>query len=137
MWRLILAGSETLTRAPGVLRPLAMENTAVNFGSLVLDSSGMVFKCSDAAARMFGGSVGDLEGSPIWTLIAGIMPSDTSPSFNARYLAHLSATTSRWCSFQAKNVAGLSFQIELAMSEINADDGASLFLIHLRQPTGA
>lgn len=128
-----LAASRHVARAPGVLPPPMAANPAGNFGSLVLDSSGLVFKCSEAAARMLGGSVDDLEGSPIWSLIADIMPGSTSPSFKARYLAHL-GNTGRWRSFQAVDLSGRCFPVELAISTIKSD-GAGLFLIHLRQPS--
>jgi hypothetical protein len=97
--------SRHIAKAPGLLRPVVTEEGAGNFGSMVLDSSGLVFKCSDSAARMLGGRVADVEGSPIWSLIADLMPSDTSPSFNARFLAHLSSTGC-WREFQAIDIAG-------------------------------
>jgi len=129
-----LAASRHVKRTPGLLHPAAGDNAAGNFGSLVLDSSGLVFKCSEAAARMLGSCVDDLEGSPIWSFIADIMPGDTSPSFKARYLAHLSNTGS-WHRFQAIDPGGRYFPVELAMSKISSE-GACLFLIHLRQPSG-
>jgi hypothetical protein len=82
---------------------------------------------------MLGGRVADVEGSPIWSLIADLMPSDTSPSFNARFLAHLSSTGC-WREFQAIDIAGQCFPVQLAMSKLNGD-GAGLFLIHLRRPS--
>ena len=129
-----LAASRHVERTPGLLSKAVEDTAAGNFGSLVLDSSGLVFKCSEAAARMLGGCVDDLEGSPIWSFIADIMPGDTSPSFKARYLAHLGNTGS-WSSFQAIDLSGRYFPVELAMSKINSD-GACLFLIHMRQPPG-
>jgi len=84
---------------------------------------------------MLGGSADDLEGSPIWSFIADIMPGDASPGFKARYLAHL-GNTGRWRSFQAIDLGGRCFPVELAMSKIKSD-GAGLFLIHLRRPSGA
>lgn len=129
-----IAVSQGVTNAPDLLCPVMPEEAAGNFGSMVLDSSGRVFKCSEAAARMLGRSVADLEGSPIWSFIAGIMPSDTSPSFNARYLAHL-GNTGIWRYFQAIGQGGRYFPVELAMSKISSD-GAGLFLLHLRQPSG-
>lgn len=129
-----LAASRHVERAPGLLHPAVGDNAAGNFGSLVLDGSGLIFKCSEAAAKMLGGCVDELEGSPIWSFIVDIMPGDTSPSFKARYLAHLGNTGS-WHSFQAIDLGGRYFPVELAMSKINSD-GACLFLIHLRQPSG-
>ncbi|HSG23852.1 MAG TPA: PAS domain-containing protein [Azonexus sp.] len=126
-----LAVSRDVTNAPDLLRPVAADDAAGDFGSMLLDSSGLVFKCSEAAARILGSSVAKLEGSPIWSFIAGIMPSNISPSFNARYLAHLSATGS-WRNFQATDLGGRHFPVELAMSQINSD-GAGLFLLHLRR----
>jgi len=132
MARVNSAVSRHIAKAPGSLRPVVTEEVAGNFGSMVLDSSGLVFKCSDSAARMLGGSAANVEGSPIWSLIADLMPSDTSPSFNARFLAHLSSTGC-WREFQAIDIAGQCFPVQLAMSKLNSD-GAGLFLIHLRQP---
>lgn len=129
-----LAVSQHVERTSGLLQPVAGDIAAGNFGSLVLDSSGLIFKCSEAAAKMLGGSVNDLEGSPIWSFIADIMPGDTSPSFKARYLAHLGNTGS-WHSFQAIELGGRSFPIELAMSTISSA-GVGMLLIHLRQPSG-
>ena len=101
-------------------------------GTLVLDGRGVIVRCSDAARRMFGGKLCDLEGNAIFAFVTDLTPSDTSPSYNARYMAYLS-TEGNWHSFQAVDVFGQRFGLEIAMSRMSADDH-DLLLLNLRLP---
>lgn len=124
-----------VNKLPALLSSDAQAETAASFGLLVLDSSGLIYKCGHAAARMLSGSVGDMEGMPICSLIPDLMPSISAPSFNARYLAHLS-NSEIWRSFRVIDITGQQFSIELAMSKIDVG-GSCCFLVHLRHPEAA
>lgn len=111
--------------------PPSQRNDWGKFGSLILDSSGLVFKCSAAAARILGGTATEIENLPIWKLITDLLPCDTSPAFNANYLTQR-CSMAQWSSFDAMNLAQQHFPVELAITGIDAED-SHLFLIHLRQ----
>lgn len=100
-------------------------------GSLILDRGGLVFKCSAAAARIFGGMTSEIEGLAICKLITDLMPGDTSREFNANYLTQR-CNKPWWSRFEATNLSQQRFPVELTISGIAADDG-DFFLIHLHQ----
>lgn len=101
-------------------------------GALILDGRGVIVKCSDAATQMFGGKSCDLEGGLISSFVADLMSSDLSPSYNARHVAYLSRT-GEWQRFQAVDVHGRRFPVDIAMSRMAAEDHRFL-LLNLRMP---
>lgn len=110
------------------------ETNEGNFGFLILDSTGVIFKCNHSAARILGSKVSDIQGTPLCSLIADMALNNLSASFNARYLTHLSHN-GKWRRFHANDRFGRHVPVEMAISKIGAE-GSSLFLIHLRQPAG-
>ena len=103
------------------------------FGSLVLDRRGVVVSCSDSGVRIFGGDYEDLEGSAIGALISNIAPSDAPPSFNARYMAYL-CTAANWRRFQAVDVYGQRFPVEIFLSKMKLESD-EMYLLSLRHPS--
>lgn len=106
-----------------------------DFGSLIFDGCGIVRKCNEAAAQMFGGSPFDMEGSTVWSLLPHVTPSDklsgdSSPSYRARYIAYLSNVSS-WHHLQATDVYGQDFPVEILLSRLKTD-GHELFVINVR-----
>lgn len=102
--------------------------------AIVLDSHGVITSCCEATGAMFGSSVCNLVGKTIWYLISNMTPSYTSPSFNARYIAAMSKD-SRWRRFQAVDMHGQRFPVEVSLSSVEEDD-SDLFLLILRRPAG-
>ena len=109
----------------------AIAESPIGSGALVLDARGVIVKCSDAAVRMFGGEPRDLEGGVISSFVTNLMPSDTSPSYHARYMAYLT-NSGLWRRFQAIDVHGQHFAVEISMSRMAAADHH--FLLNLRLP---
>lgn len=101
-------------------------------GALVLDGRGVIVKCSDAAVQMFGGESHDLEGGTISAFVTNLMSSNASPSYNARHVDYLSKS-GEWRRFQAVDVHGRRFPVDIAMSRMAAD-GHQFLLLNLRVP---
>jgi PAS domain-containing protein len=114
------------------LRAAAMPELQTHFGALLLDGRGVIIKCSDAAVQLFGGEPRDLEGGMISAFVTNLMPSDGSPSYNARHMAYLS-NSGLWRRFQAVDVHGRRFPIEIAMSRLAAE-GHHFLSLNLRLP---
>ena len=104
-----------------------------NCGALVLDGRGIIVKCSDAAVQMFGGESRDLEGGRISSFVTNLMSSDASPSYNARHVDYLSKSGD-WRRFQAVDVHGRHFPVDIAMSRMAAE-GQQFLLLNLRVPS--
>ncbi|MDD5250681.1 MAG: PAS domain-containing protein [Rhodocyclaceae bacterium] len=117
------------------LRAAAMPAPDTHFGALVIDGRGVIVRCSDAAPQLFGGEPGDLEGKMISAFVTNLMPSDAAPSYHARYMAYLS-NSGLWRRFQAVDVHGRRFPIEIAMSRLAAE-GRQLLRLDLRLPAAA
>ncbi len=101
-------------------------------GALVLDGRGIIVKCSDAAVQMFGGEPSEIEGGPISTFVTNLMSSGASPSYNARHVDYLSKSGD-WRRFQAVDVHGRRFPVDIAMSRMAAE-GQQFLLLNLRVP---
>lgn len=103
-----------------------------NLGSalLILRREGQIVQCNAAAARLFGGEPGDLEGGDIASFIPNLLPTGSSSSYGLRYLAYFDAQ-SKWQNFQAFDVDGLLINIEINLLRINAR-GESYLLLNLR-----
>ncbi|MGE5467796.1 MAG: PAS domain-containing protein [Ignavibacteria bacterium] len=102
-------------------------------GAIVLDGRGVIVKCSDAAVQMFGAEPGGLEGGSISSFVTNLMSSDAAPSYNARHVDYLSKSGD-WRRFQAVDVHGRRFPVDIAMSRMAAD-GHQFLLLNLRVPT--
>ncbi|GEM_PF-1928032 len=102
-------------------------------GTLVLDGLGNIRSCGTVARDMFGDSRADYAGLSISSLIGDLPLSNVSLSYSARYIAHL-CDESGWKQFEAVDVCGHGFAVELRMSRLRATDGHDLFLLRLRRP---
>lgn len=123
-----------LARKP-VLPPLGLFSpdlpaTEPDHCTLVLDSRGVVVNCCETTGLIFHSSVDNLLGRTIWYLIINMTPSYTSPSFNARYIAAMSSEP-RWRRFQAINMTGQRFPVEVFISSLETD-GRRLFPVIVR-----
>jgi PAS domain S-box-containing protein len=101
-------------------------------GALVLDGRGTIVKCSEAALELFGGASHDIEGGQISAFVTNLISSDASPSFNARRVEYLSKAGD-WRRFQAVDLHGRHFPVEIAMSRMAAE-GQPLLVLNLRVP---
>lgn len=104
-------------------------------GALVLDGRGVIVKCSDSAVQIFGGEPHDIEGGAISTFVSNLISSDASPSYNARHVDYLSKSGD-WRRFQAVDVHGRRFPVDIAMSRMAAE-GHQFLLLNLRVPSAA
>jgi hypothetical protein len=105
-----------------------------DYGTLILDRLGRIVSCGIPAERILGASQVRLAGCMISDFIAGLFLGGHSPSYSARYLVHLCAD-GEWRKFEARDVAGRPFAIELNMSRLEmAGTGHEMFLLNLRRP---
>lgn len=81
---------------------------------------------------MFGDASCDHEGSAIFSFVTKLVPSDTAPSYDARYLAYRSSDRSRR-RIQAIDVFGQPLAVGIAKSRTSADEH-ELLLLNLRLP---
>lgn len=125
-------GMTAMAMVESGLRKASVPEPQTHFGALVLDGRGVILKCSDAAAQLFGGEFGDLVGNTVSSFITNLLPSDASPSYNARYVAYLS-NSGLWRRFQAVDLHGQHFPIELTMSRLTAEV-PHVLLLHIRLP---
>lgn len=105
------------------------------YGTLIVDGLGRIRGCGEAGERIFGASQACLVGRRISEFIAGLLLGGSSPSYSARYLVYLS-TNGEWRSFEAKDVDGHRFRVELNLSRM-VTDGQEIFLLNLRRPETA
>jgi PAS domain S-box-containing protein len=104
-------------------------------GTLMIDRSGRILSCGMPAEKLFGASQARLIGRPISEFIDGLVRGGTSPSYRARYLVHLCADGS-WSQFEAKDVHGCAFKVEVNVSQMMAN-GQEIFLLTVRRPAMA
>lgn len=110
----------------------AVMDSLAHSGAIVLDGRGIIVRCSDAAVQMFGGAPQDLEGGPISIFVTNLLSSDASPSYNARHVDYLSKSGD-WRRFQAVDVHGRRFPVDIAMSRMAAE-GHQFLVLNLRVP---
>lgn len=101
------------------------------YATLMLDRSCRILSCGDSATKVFGLSQLLLMGRPISEFIPGILSAGRSPSFGARYLAHLCAE-GKWRTVAAKDAMGRQFKLELHLSKMVAG-GREIFLLTMRR----
>lgn len=102
--------------------------------TLILDRSGRIASCGDAVEAIFGESQSSLIGRGIAEFIGGLCLGGTSPSYSARYLDYLGGDDT-WRSFEARDVDGERFPVEIKLAPIQSD-GHRLFLLNIRNPEG-
>lgn len=101
------------------------------YGTLILDRAGRIRSCGEPAEHMFRASQVRLIGRQISEFIAGLHPEGRSPSYSARYLAYLCAS-GEWRKYDAKDIDGRTFAIELKMSQM-VTEGRDMFLLTMRK----
>lgn len=102
-------------------------------GTMILDGCGRIRGCGTAAGGLFGGNFSDFAGKPISSLIGALEVSDAARNFGARRLAYLSSREG-WHRYDAVDLHGQGFPVELTMSLMQTQDGHDLFLVKLRRP---
>lgn len=102
-------------------------------GTMILDGTGRIRGCGTAASQLFGANFADLSGKVISTLIGELEISTTAHSFDARRLAYLCASQD-WRRFDAVDLRGQRFAVELTVAQMRTQDGIDLFLLSLRRP---
>ena len=101
--------------------------------TLMVDGAGRIRGCGAAAEYIFGASQGRLTGRRISEFISDLIIFEaSSPSVSAEYLAHLCGD-GEWRRFEALDVCGRSFPVEINVSRRVAD-GEEAFVVNLRQP---
>ncbi len=100
-------------------------------GTILLDGLGRILSCGEPVERIFGARQIELMGRPISEFIVGLLLEGRSPSYDARYLAHL-CNQDGWREFGARNVAGLGFKVELNLSRMVAQS-QEIFLLNVRR----
>lgn len=102
------------------------------YAKLMVDGTGRICDCAAGAEDVFGADRSRLRGQRISAYIAELFREASSPSFNARYLAHLGADGA-WRRFKATDARGRDFAVELSVS-MTISGGRETFVIALRRP---
>lgn len=105
------------------------------YATLIVDSLGNICGCGAAVEDILGASRSRLIGKRVSGFIAELFREGSSPSYNARYLAHLGAD-SEWRKFEAMDARGRGFVVEINVSRRMAD-GREVFVLDLRRPGNA
>lgn len=101
-------------------------------GTLILDRLGSILACGGPAARMFGANGVPLLGRGISEFIAGFFLAGNVPSHDAT-IARCLCASDDWRTFDAMDIGGRRFAVELSMSRVTAN-GEELFVLNLRRP---
>lgn len=96
-------------------------------GSLMLDRHGRIVACGAPTEKLFGVGQMHLIGRSISDFVAGFIFGGNSPSYSARFLAHLCAK-GEWRKFEAMDASGKRFPIELNVSRQLCSGEESFFL---------
>lgn len=102
-----------------------------DYGTLLLERGGLIASCGAPAERIFRARNSQMHGRHISEFISGLFLIGSSPSYSARYLVHL-CTDGEWRKFQAKDVDGAGFMLELNLSRI-VTEGQEMFLLNVRR----
>lgn len=102
-------------------------------GTLILDGKGKICGCGTAAGQLFGGSFADMAGKPISALISELDVGGSAHSYGARRLAYF-CRGDDWRRFEAVDLHGKPFEIELTVAQMRSQDGIDMFLLSLRRP---
>lgn len=116
------AAQSAPSRGPGTLEDCRV-------ATLILDRMGRIASCGEAGMKVFAQNHSRLIGRSIADFISGLCLGGTSPSYSGRYLDYLS--DGMWREFEARDVAGERFSVELKFSPI-ATEGQRLFLLNIR-----
>lgn len=101
-------------------------------GTLMIDRTGRILSCGTPVEKLFGTSQARLIGRSVSEFVDGLMRGGTSPSYSARYLVYL-CTDGQWSRFEAKDVHGCAFAVEVNVSQMIAN-GQEIFLLTVRRP---
>lgn len=101
------------------------------FGTLILDRLGRICSCGLPAEKIFGTSQLRMAGRAVSGFIKDLHLGANSPSYNARYLGYLGACT-EWRRFEATDVAGIGFTVEVKLSR-TVLDGEDVFLLNVHR----
>jgi PAS domain S-box-containing protein len=99
--------------------------------TMLLDGLGNILSCAEPAEKLFGASRFELMGRWISDFILGLLLEGRSPSYDARYLAHL-CQKGGWREFVARDVRGLRFAVELNLSRM-VTRGQEIILLNVRR----
>ncbi|MBL8477870.1 MAG: PAS domain-containing protein [Sterolibacteriaceae bacterium] len=106
----------------------------VAHATLILDIRGRILSCGEPAARLLGASQARLMGRWISEFITGLFRAGSSPSFCARYLAHLCADD-EWRRFEAVDGNGQPFLVDASLARMaSGRSTGKMFLLNLRRP---
>ncbi len=100
-------------------------------GTLILDRQGSILACGGPAARMFGANGVPLLGRRISEFIAGFFLAGHVRSRDAT-IARCPCASGDWRTFDAIDIGGDRFAVELSMSRVTAN-GEELFVLNLRR----
>ena len=131
---MIVQGSTTRQQPPPRARgqqDITAGVRAGDLGTVMLDSLGRILSCGEPVEKLFGLRSFELMGRWISDFIAGLLHEGRSPSYDARYLAHL-CRTDGWHEFRARNEAGTAFMVELYLSRI-VTCSQEIFLLYVRR----
>ena len=121
--------------APGEKSVVAARHCSVptlgETATMILDRLGRILSCGAPSERLFGARQHQLMGRRIAEFIAGLLLSGSSPGAGAKHLVRLCANGA-WCRFEAKDVGGLRFAVDLNLSRI-ASSGRTIYLLSMRR----
>lgn len=104
-----------------------------DYGTLIFDRSGRICGSGAAADNLFGAARGRITGREISVFIPGIhLDGGGSPGYRARPLAAL-CETSDWEEFEAMDVLGRGFAVEIRVSRRMAN-GQEVFVLNFYRP---
>lgn len=103
-----------------------------DYGTLIFDRSGRICGSGAAADNLFGAARGRITGRLISEFIPDIHFEDRSPGYHARSLAAL-CETSDWEQFEAMDVLGRGFAVEIRVSRRMAN-GQEVFVLDFYRP---
>lgn len=131
---MIIHGTPALQQTPP--RPRGQQDTADQLragesGTMMLDGLGRILSCDEPAEKLFGVRQIELIGRWISDFIVGLLLEGRSPSYDARYLAHL-CREGGWREFGAINTAGITFVIDLNLSRAETRS-REIFLLNVRR----
>jgi hypothetical protein len=98
--------------------------------SLLLDCSGRITGRTDLGTGFFGKDHAEMVGRRIGEFLPGLFAAGASPSFSARFLAHL-CSCEQWQRLEAIDSTGARFAVELCLSRTEGN-GGEFYALQLR-----
>lgn len=103
---------------------------------MTIDPRGAIVSCSRAAAALFNCSRYDLETGTIWSLFSDLAPDGRPRTYSNGQLGRL-RDDGDWQRFNAVNVYGHEFPVDVALSKDRLTADKELFELRLRRTPGA